>query len=197
MSVSLERTLNVLALYALSFVLAFAFFDQIKGGVLPCPLCLLQRAGFAAVGAGVALNVLVGPASRHYGLMILGAMAGGAVALRQVALHVVPGTGGYGAPVAGLHLYSWAFVLFGAVLVGCGAMLALRGGGEAAGRPGRGVAGTLAAALFLALVAGNGVATLAECGGGLCPDNPTAYEGYDALRRWLDAAPDAPAPAGG
>ena len=28
---------------------------------------------------------------------------------------------------------------------------------------------------------GNGVSTLAECGLGLCPDNPTSYEALDSL----------------
>jgi hypothetical protein len=29
--------------------------------------------------------------------------------------------------------------------------------------------------LFALLTLGNGVSTLLECGGGLCPDNPTDY----------------------
>jgi disulfide bond formation protein DsbB len=184
MPIPLARALNVLALYALSAVLLIAFYDQFVGGSLPCPLCILQRAGFAVVGAGLVLNVLSGPSPRGYSLMILGTLAGGAIALRQIALHVVPGTGGYGPPLLGLHLYSWAFVEFAAVLLGCGVMLALyREPGPAVRRGG---AATVAVALFFAIVLGNGVSTLAECGGGLCPDNPTAYKGFGQLRKWLD-----------
>lgn len=189
MPASAAYALNVVALYALSAVLGFAFYDQFAGGALPCPLCILQRAAFAAVGAGLALNVLHGPSPRNYGLMIIGALAGAAIALRQVALHIVPGTGAYGPPILGYHLYTWAFVLFAAILLGCGLMLALHR--EGADQVRRGAAGTLAAVLFLVLTLGNGVATLAECGTSLCPDNPTAYEGYDDLREWLGTRPAA------
>jgi disulfide bond formation protein DsbB len=189
---TLARGLNVAALLALSGVLAFAFWDQFVGGALPCPLCILQRAAFCAVGAGIALNVERGPSARGYGLAILGALAGGAIALRQIALHIVPGTGAYGPPVLGLHLYTWAFVLFAAVVLGCAAMLVLHREGPAGGRAG--VAGSLAVALFLALSLGNGAATLAECGTGLCPDDPSGYDGLRDLREWLAPAP-APTPA--
>ena len=39
----LTRGLSVLALFALSFVLATAFYYQFALGELPCPLCALQR----------------------------------------------------------------------------------------------------------------------------------------------------------
>ena len=46
MSEKLTATLNALALLAISIVLLFAFYAQFAYGELPCPLCLLQRAGF-------------------------------------------------------------------------------------------------------------------------------------------------------
>ncbi|OZA78931.1 MAG: hypothetical protein B7X76_09550, partial [Azorhizobium sp. 39-67-5] len=46
MSPALSRTLNALGLLGVCAVLAVAFFDQLVFGDLPCPLCLLQRAGF-------------------------------------------------------------------------------------------------------------------------------------------------------
>ncbi len=180
MPVRIAHLLNVLALLAISFVLLFAFYDQFANGDLPCPLCLLQRAGFVIVGTGLALNVLLGVDARHYGLMLLGAVAGGAAALRQVALHVVPGTGGYGAPFLGMHFYSWAFVLFAVVVLGTGVMLAL-GPARVSERVRRGGLGLVAVALFAVMALGNGVSTLAECGVGLCPDNPTSYEALDSL----------------
>ena len=190
MSSQLAHTLNVLALYALSAVLGVAFYDQFVGGSLPCPLCILQRAGFVAVGAGLVLNVVSGPSPRHYGLMILGALAGGAIALRQVALHVVPGTGAYGPPFLGYHFYTWAFVVFAAVVLGCGAMLVFSRDDGGLRRPGG--AGVLAVALFLALTLANGVSTLAECATGLCPDDPTSYEGYTTFRSWIGETPPNP-----
>ena len=90
------RHLNALALLGCSAILVVAFGYQFALGELPCPLCLLQRAAFAAAGLGFALSVRFGPRPSHYGVVILSALAGAAVAGRQVALHVVPGTGGYG-----------------------------------------------------------------------------------------------------
>ncbi|WP_176086375.1 disulfide bond formation protein B [Martelella sp. HB161492] len=181
MSERIAYHLNVLGLLAISIVLLFAFADQFYGGELPCPLCILQRAGFVVVGTGLALNVLFGSAARHYGVMIVGAVVGGAAALRQVALHVVPGTGSYGAPFLGLHFYSWAFILFVLVCLGSGLMLLLTrpaGKGAVGGLTRLGIA---VLGLFALMALGNGVSTLAECGFGLCPDNPTGYIGLDAL----------------
>ncbi|WP_180900144.1 disulfide bond formation protein B [Martelella soudanensis] len=180
MSERLANLLNALALVAISIVLLFAFYAQFAEGELPCPLCLLQRAGFVLVGVGLALNVILGVKPRHYGLMILGAVAGAIAALRQVALHVVPGTGGYGDPFLGLHFYTWAFVLFSVVVFGSAIMLVLGGFATAPARKLSGL-GLVAVVLFAAMALGNGVSTLAECGLGLCPDNPVSYEALDSL----------------
>lgn len=180
MSERLAGLLNTLALFAISIVLLFAFYAQFAEGELPCPLCLLQRAGFVLVGVGLALNVILGVRARHYGLMILGALAGGVAALRQVALHVVPGTGGYGDPFLGLHFYTWAFLLFSVVVLGAAIMLVLGGFASAPARRLSGL-GLAAVVFFAAMTLGNGVSTLAECGLGLCPDNPVSYEALDSL----------------
>ena len=180
MSERLAATLNALALLAISFVLLFAFYAQFADGELPCPLCLLQRAGFVMVGVGLALNIIVGVAPRHYGLMILGALAGSLPALRQVALHVVPGTGAYGDPVLGMHFYTWAFVVFGLVILGSAAMLMLGGFSSAPARRLSGL-GLVAVVFFALMTLGNGISTLAECGLGLCPDDPVSYEALDSI----------------
>ena len=176
-------SLNVLALYGLSGVLLVAFYSQFVGGELPCPLCILQRAGFVIVGMGLVFNVWRGPLPQQYGLMLLGAVAGGAVALRQLALHVVPGTGTYGPPLFGLHFYTWAFIAFVAVIVGAALMLVFFREGYEGVR--RGALANLAIALFIGVTLANGLSTLAECGTSLCPDNPTSYEGYETLKVWL------------
>ena len=176
----LASTLNALGLLAIATVLLFAFYAQFADNALPCPLCLLQRAGFVMVGVGLALNVILGVAPRHYGVMILGALAGALPALRQMALHIVPGTGAYGAPFLGMHFYTWAFVVFALVIFGSACMMML--GGFSAGRTGKLSGLGLAAVVLFALVTlGNGISTLAECGLGLCPDNPVSYETLDSL----------------
>ena len=109
------RVLNILALFVICAVLSVAFYIQFTNEPLPCPLCLLQRVAMVAVGFGLVLNLTCGLRPGHYGIMLLGAVFGAATALTQITLHIVPGTGSYGPPILGLHLYSWAFIAFGAV----------------------------------------------------------------------------------
>ena len=179
MSADLSRTLNALGLLAVSAVLVFAFADQLIGGELPCPLCILQRAGFVVAGAGLALNLRFGARPSHYGVLILGSAATAAVSMRQVLLHIVPGTGSYGASVLGMHFYTWAFVTAAAMIVGAAVMLMFdRQFADGITRrpvtPLTGLAG-IAFAVGAILALANGVSTALQCGVGLCPDNPTGY----------------------
>ncbi|RXF74342.1 disulfide bond formation protein B [Hansschlegelia zhihuaiae] len=178
MTRSLSVVLNACGLLALTAVLAVAFGYQFALGELPCPLCLLQRAAFAAAGVGLALNVCLGPRPSHYAMTILSAVAGAGVAARQVLLHITPGSGSYGSPFLGIHFYSWALMLFVAIVVGSAAMLLAdrQFAAEGPGTPAAPALGKGAVALFLFLVAANGISTFAECGGGMCPDNPTEYQ---------------------
>ncbi|MEW5423217.1 disulfide bond formation protein B [Amorphus sp. 3PC139-8] len=180
MTASLARPLNAIGLLAITCVLIAAFVEQILYGELPCPLCLLQRVGFVIVGAGLAMNLLCGLRPGHYGIMLLGAVIGGAIALRQVALHIVPGTGADGDPVLGLHLYTWAFVVFGLVVIGVGLMLLLDGQFSSSGRA-HGQLARIAVILFVVVALANGLSTVLECGSGYCPDNPTSYQLLDEL----------------
>ena len=74
------RLLNALGLAGCSGILLVAFLYQFGLGELPCPLCLLQRAAFSAVGLGLVLNVCFGPRPAHYGIVVLGAVADLAIA---------------------------------------------------------------------------------------------------------------------
>lgn len=178
MSPVLSMRLNALGLLAISLVLLFAFADQFILGELPCPLCILQRVGFVAVGFGLALNLRFGPKSSHYGIMILSAILGAAVALRQVALHVVPGSGAYGNAFLELHFYTWAFVLFVAIIAGTAVMLLSERQFQDQGTMPARLGGFALAvfALFAVLTLAEGIAVALECGGGLCPDDPTGYQ---------------------
>ncbi len=111
----MNRLLDTLALYGISVVLAVAFYYQFVLGELPCPLCALQRVGFLVAGVALILNLRSGRAPTHYGLVLLTAVAAGSASLRQIALHVVPGSGSYGSALFGLHFYTWAFVGYGAL----------------------------------------------------------------------------------
>ena len=176
MTPAISMLLNALGLLAVSATLLFAFADQLIDGDLPCPLCILQRAGLVAAGFGLALNLRFGARPSHYGMIILGAVAGGAVAVRQVLLHIVPGSGAYGNPFLGLHFYTWDFIISVVIVIG-GAVMLMFDRQFGAGEPKQAVRGVGLAslALFLVLALGNGISTVLLCGGGLCPDNPTGY----------------------
>ena len=161
---------------AISVVLLFAFFDQLVYDDMPCPLCILQRAGLIAAGFGLALNMRFGPSPSHYGFMILGALGAGIVARRQVLLHIVPGTGSYGDPFFGLHYYTWMLIVSCLIVAGTAVML-IFDRQFTDDREHRPLSGWLLAsfALFALVTLGNGISTLLECAGGLCPDNPNGY----------------------
>ena len=169
----MNRSLDTLALFALSGILGVAFYYQIALGELPCPLCALQRAGFIVAGTGLILNLRVGYSPAHYGLVLLTSVAAGSASLRQIALHIVPGTGHYGSALFGLHFYTWAFVGYGALVAYVGVMLLLEARAPARERvPPADPLANLACWLFVALAAANVASFLLECGFGPCPDNP-------------------------
>lgn len=169
------RSLNVLGLLVVTAVLAAALILQLTLRELPCPLCLLQRAGLVAVGFGLLLNVRFGPSPLHYGLVILAALYGALAAGRQVLLHIVPGSGGYGAPLLGLHLYSWCLILFMAAILATAVMLLMEGQFERARAVPAAGWHKLAMGLYLAVTVLAGISAFALCGPGECPDNPTSY----------------------
>ena len=179
------RFLNILGLWGLSGILAVAFAYQFWLAELPCPLCLLQRAAFVAAGVGIALNVTTELRPRHYGMMIVSAITGGAVSGRQILLHIVPGSSSYGSALFGLHFYTWAFISFVVIILGAAVMLMLdRQFAPDQGQPRASLhwAATAAVFLFGAMALLNAGSTLAECGLGLCPDNPTNYEFFSPSR---------------
>lgn len=170
--------LNALGLLGISGILWFAFAWQIFLHELPCPLCLLQRVAFVMVGLGLLLNVCFGSRPAHYGIAVVSALAGMVSSARQVLLHVAPGDPGYGSPFLGMHFYTWALVAFFALALYLGGLLMIDGMKlkEAADTPRKaGWLGRLAGISFLLVLVLNVLSTLAECGVGACPDNPTDY----------------------
>ncbi|WP_170348436.1 disulfide bond formation protein B [Ruegeria atlantica] len=184
MTPELSRNLNALGMLAVSLVLVLAYFYQLKLDELPCPLCLLQRVGLVAVGVGLGLNLLYGARPQHYAIMLLAALFGGSVAVRQILLHIVPGTGHYGSPVLGLHYYTWSAICFFLILLGTACMLLFdRQYAENTQQPrfGGSVLAKSAFFIMLGLAALNAVSTLVECGPGICADPPTSYKLIDEL----------------
>ena len=85
--------------YAIGFLvcaglLAFALYLQYVEHQEPCPLCILQRVAFIAMMAVFAVAALHGPARRgavvYSSVLLIFALAGAAVAGRQVWLQMLP-----------------------------------------------------------------------------------------------------------
>lgn len=169
------RALNVLGALIVFGVVIGAYTVQFVDQEAPCPLCLLIRLGMLAVGFGFLLNARFGPRPAHYGFILLSALFGAAVAIRQILLHIVPGTGSYGDAVLGLHLYTWAFLVFSTVIFAVAVAMFFSRQFERSplASPALVVHATtvlFAIGFLLALL--NVVTTTIECGVGFCPDNP-------------------------
>lgn len=171
--------------WVLILVLVAAFAVQLLTGEPPCPLCTLQRIALMLCALGPlyllfaprAGNVLTARAvSTAAGISILAGLVGAAASARQVLLHILPNDPGYGAPVLGLHLYTWCLIAFLAQIAANGVML-VGTAWLADGRVERWRATATATAIGLAvIVVANIGSVIAEAGfHWLLPENPTGY----------------------
>ena len=179
MSPAVARQLNALAALIICGVLLGAYWVQFGRHEFPCPLCLLQRLGLLGVIFGALMNVRFGPRPRYYAFSLLSALFGASVAIRQILLHIVPGTGAYGSTIFGWHLYTWSFVVAAIAILLTVLMLLSNKQFESPQEQDSGSFGKLAKLVFvvaLLIAAANVVTTFLECGLGQCPDNPTIYK---------------------
>ena len=176
----LAATANV---WVLVLVLALAFVMQFATGEPPCPLCMLQRIGLMLCALGP-LYLLIGQRDGEVavrdiatgaGISILAGLLGAAASARQVLLHIAPTDPGFGAPVFGLHLYTWCLIAFLAHIAASALMLA--GTAWLEDRRVEPWRFTKVTALALALiVVANIGAVIAEAGiNWQLPENPTGY----------------------
>jgi disulfide bond formation protein DsbB len=178
MHINLFRRLNAIGMLLVSVVLLSAFYGQLVEGELPCPLCLLQRVAYVAVLYGLMLNVINGPIPSHYSIITISAFFGAAVSMRQILLHIVPGTPPYGSPFLGYHYYTWAFIVFALVILGTAVIAAYstqyRADHFIGFKDHRWVC-KLAIVMALGITAANSVLAFVECGPLVCADNPVSY----------------------
>ena len=106
------RNCNALMIIVLMGVISAAFYQEFTGEGAPCPLCFLQRLGMIGVATGILMNLRFGIRIRHYAYSIFSALIGGAIAVRQICLHICPGFPTFGYPVFGYNLYTWSFIVF-------------------------------------------------------------------------------------
>lgn len=171
-----ENLGNFLGLLFIIGLLIFAFFIQIDMRELPCPLCLLQRVGFVGIGIGFAFNLHFGYSPKNYAIALLSSIYTAATALRQIALHVLPGTGSYGTVIFDLHLYTWSFIM-AVVFMGWIALLLIITQSTPKKPTKKWQTWIQILTLIFALVIlANVIAVFLECGIKVCPDNPTNYE---------------------
>ena len=171
--------LNLIEIVGIAVILLMAFVLQFVLQELPCPLCLLQRVGFLGVSISLLLNLRYGIRASHYSLALLFALLTGFVALRQVLLHIEPGTGTYGASILHYHLYTWSFIISLAVIIYSSIILGFdieyKSYGVHPARWQKIVMQIIFIVVLLLLVC-NVVATFYECGIVQCPDNPLHYK---------------------
>lgn len=88
------RTLNLLAFLACVVAMAVALLLQQLLNIEPCPLCIFQRVAVIVIGIIFLIAWLHNPhswGSRIYGLVAsIGAIAGGAIAMRHLWLQSLP-----------------------------------------------------------------------------------------------------------
>ena len=189
------------------FVVIGAFLVQFVGRELPCPLCLLQRMAMLLAAMGPmfiirrAMSVDSRPAadfSTGFGMSILASVLGLAISGRQTLLHILPGDPGYGGAVFGLHLYTWAFIVFIVVILVSGLTLSAGSMMVVGTRGGRPAAWSRITGWVLGVViAGNVVSALFESGTDwFLPDNPTNYQLIEEFREFLETRSSAVDPSG-
>lgn len=174
---NLGQLLNILGLSGISFSLMVALYYQFWQHELPCPLCLLQRAGLMCIGFGFLMNIKFGERNLHYGLSIVSALVSGGISIRQILLHIAPGTGSYGSVFLGIHFYTWGLLAAISAITYIALLLILNTAtllDEKHRKLNRG--GRVAIIIFSLLVAANLVSVVLECGLGQCADNPTKYQ---------------------
>jgi len=168
--------LNMLALAGICVSLLVAFFFQLALGEIPCPLCMLQRVGLMLVGLGFAMNIRFGPSATHYSIIILSAITGAGVSLRQVLLHIAPGDTGFGSAIFGYHMYTWGFIAFMSTIIFSAFMLMIdRKHMTGANVVVQTALGTVLIGFFLILALGNLTSDVLTCGFAPCVGDPKTY----------------------
>ncbi len=170
---------SILELMSISFILLSAYYLQFFYHEIPCPLCLLQRIGFLFIAFGLILNISFGAKPLHYGLSMMGSLFTMLISTRQIFLHIAPGTGSYGPPLFGLHLYTWGFIA-AAGLMFLNIILVVFFESLSTYNIKHPTivksVGHLVFLLLFCIAATNIVTTFMECGLKECPSDPTKYK---------------------
>ena len=169
--------MDMLAAWVLSAIVAISLVLQLTLHELPCPLCLLQRAGLLIIALTLAFNLLFGRSTRHYGFTIITAVLTAIFAFRQVGLHSLPDSGSYGFPVWGISLYAWISIVAGVMILYTAFMLIITQGTAGLEPPAASKKlSRITIYIVILLALANTVSVLFECGLQNCPANPIHYQ---------------------
>lgn len=113
----IEIIASILGVLGVAVILGGALVMQFIYYEAPCPLCQLQRVAFVSIGIALLLNLRYGNSVAHWALVILSAIAGITVSMRQILLHVNDPIG-FGSAILGIHMYTWCFIGFALAIVG-------------------------------------------------------------------------------
>ncbi|MCH2171973.1 disulfide bond formation protein B [Myxococcota bacterium] len=174
-----------LVVLVVSCILIAAFGVQFFEDEMPCPLCILQRMAMMLAVVGP-VHVIV-KSHRHrviesewfasaWGMTVLGSVLGCVISTRQILLHIAPGSVGYGNPVLGLHLYTWALLVFVALLLTAGIHLVFIREDVPVVLERARVLSKSVVWLFWLVVLANAISVFFQAGFQMfLPDNPTHY----------------------
>lgn len=175
MKINFETLFNILLIIGVVLISIAAFVFQLTLFELPCPLCLMQRVGFLAIAVGPLLNLRCGFYPSHYSLILTSALVTAFIALRHVALHVVPGTDGKTTPILGLHLYTWVFLFTVTIICVTSVILGINRQYQLKESSVPKKIITILFVAVLALVVANIISVFLQCGFLPCPDDPIGY----------------------
>lgn len=174
--------INLLGVFILLFILLGAYVFQFIHNELPCPLCLMQRMAVIGAAFGLALNLRYGVDSKHYGISILSALLGVGISIRHMLLHICCADGRHGSTFFGLHLYTWALLVFLICILVIALLLMNMQQFKDHKRSSLYMSPLLkglcknALWLLLLLALTNFFTTLLICGVGFCTDHPVSYQ---------------------
>ncbi|MGE0562933.1 MAG: disulfide bond formation protein B [Pseudolabrys sp.] len=187
LSPELARALNFAGLMAMIGVILGAYVYQFAYRELPCTLCLLQRLAMFAVAFGAAMNLMLGPHPRHYGVCLVSAVFGISISIRQTLLHINPyfdtaagkptlsatANPPFGQAVFGLDLYAWGVILFGTVILAVGIVQLFPSQFRKADPEPQWLTklATIGVGIFFVVAALETLTTFLECGFSDCPND--------------------------
>jgi disulfide bond formation protein DsbB len=120
---SKEYILNFVAIVLLCISLGTGFFLEFFLEQKPCILCFLQRISMIGIGAGLYLNLSIVMTARHYGISLVWALLGLAVALRHNAHNFCLSNEEKGFLFFSHPIYVWSFLTFFLSILGIGILL--------------------------------------------------------------------------